>query len=252
MYLWKQNWKPKGSQSLWHQSFSFTQRDKPRGQRRESWWTSMFLEEQSHFPSAEQTSKRQWQSAAMLCTTSRGNGGKWRLLVLDEVTKLFPEAAALWEPGSLQGLKLSSVPHLSSYAIPSSPLPLWLCKTLSLFTFSKFESLSQCLLFPLRFSQVSWQQRAVCAMFELQTCMWAPACQEPANGLTPLVLSLRETLLCPADGSCWPCGHSWWDPPHPTCSVESPTVVAAQASITFKEMESTELRMQFIAHQGKT
>lgn len=44
-----------------------------------------------------------------------------------KVTKLFSEAAALREPGSPQDLKLSSVPHLNSYTVPS-PLPLCPCK----------------------------------------------------------------------------------------------------------------------------
>lgn len=149
-----------------------------------------------------------------------GNGSFWCRI---KVTKQFPEAAALREP-VLQGLKLSSMCPISTAA--PYPLLYFLCALAnpSSLNLSPHHSVSS---LPSVFPQVSWQPRVVCAVFELQT----PACQRPANSLNLLLLHLHKTLLCPADGSC---GHSRWDPPHPTCFVESPTVAAAQVSIIIR------------------
>lgn len=196
-YLWKLNWKPKGSQNLLCQSFSFTQRDRARSQRRDSWWTSMFLknlEEQSHCPSAEQTCKWQLPCCAAHLGGMGQNGGFWSRI---KVTKL-----------SLRQLLCESLVH---YRVWNSMCPVSIATSYLLSCFlnalashsafspslnlSAHHSVSS---LPSDFPQVSWQQRVVCAMFELQTCVWTPVCQQPANSLKPFLLYLHGTLP------------SWW------------------------------------------
>lgn len=87
--------------------------------------------EQSHCPSAEQTPERCCHSAAMLRTTSRGSGGKWKLLTQDGGNQAVVQGSCsgrAWFPMGYEAALY--VPHLNSYRIPSSPLPLCPCKIL--------------------------------------------------------------------------------------------------------------------------
>lgn len=173
--------------------------------------------EQSPCPSAEQTPKRQRQSAVMLRATSRGSGGKWKLLTQDRGNQAVPWGSCsgtAWFPRGSETVLYTS--HCNSSSNPSSPLPLCPCEILRLpqllLNLSPHHSIFS---LPTVFTKVSWQQSAVGAVSDCSHARERLHASKQA-GPSSLGLSPHETLPCPADGSPWPCRHLRWDPPHRT------------------------------------